>query len=396
VKISKLYLFLVIITSALLAACGPIGGDAQPGVSACPALNGQSTWKAPTGVNLGKDSGMPVTAAKVLAAQVARMTTSGGAFTLNLELQDANGDLLYDNLTVQNFVIDTSSPLVLRMTEGVAVDTQVGVTTEAVDVKKPSVSGLTGVLVFDSSGSTNGTDGERLRVSGGQLFADTVMVGTQLAVMDFGVSEGAFDGDVVSDCFKDSRLLNDFTSDKLVAKNSMDRITAAGGTPMYGALEDALSLTEAVNRMGAQQPFLIVFTDGDAQDYDEARATNVIARAKAMQSSIHTVALMDAPSPEDSSPDDDDINLLNLQRLSAETGGLSLLASSASELPAYFNALANASNSGVSITARFGLTFNPPVAAGFYFLEGRVNSTVNGATASAPFRLLIDLRRANL
>lgn len=322
-KISTQYMISILIISTLLSACGPIGGDAQPGISACPALEGKSSWKIPNVRDVNADSGQPLTTAKVLSAQVAQMNTSGGIFTLNLELADANGNLLYDNLTTQNFVIDTSTPLILRKSEGVPVDTQVGVTTDALDVKKPSTSGLTGILVFDSSGSTNGTDGDRLRVSGGQLFTDTVVPGTQLAVMDFGVSEGAFEGDVVSDCFQDSRLLNDFTDNKPVIKGSIDRVTSAGGTPMYGAIEDALALAESVNRMGAQQPFLIVFTDGDASDYDEARATTAISRAKAIQSSIHTVALMPAPSPEDNSPDPDDINLLNLQRLSAETGGAS-------------------------------------------------------------------------
>jgi Mg-chelatase subunit ChlD len=392
-----LKLALILAFSILSVACGPIGGDAEPGISACPILEGKGTWTQPASQGAAVDTGKPLSAAKVLSAQTAQMTTRGGAFTLNLELTDAGGELLFAGLTTQNFTIDPTS-LVLRKGEGSSVNTQVSITTEGLDVKSPTAAGLTGVLLFDSSGSTAGTDSERLRVSGGQLFVDAIIAGTQLAVMDFGVSKGLFEGNVVSPCLQESRLLMDFTSDKLALKASIDRVTAAGGTPMYAAIEDALTMAEAANRMGAQRPFIIVFTDGDASDFAQARADRAINRAKVLESAIHTVALVPSTSPEEGSTDDeDDVNLLNLQRLSAETGGISLTADKANQLPDHFNALASASNTGISITPRFGLTFSPSVEAGYYTLTGNVSVTnVNGGSASAPFRLIIDLRRASM
>ena len=387
----SLLLFVLSALICLLPGCGPMGGgDADPGLSACGPLEGQTLWEVPTEQRLVEDSGLAISGLEVLGGLAAQMKTTGGRFTLNLELQDANGGLLYNNLTVPNFQIDPNTPLVLRSTEGGRIDFMYeNVSTVDLKVTKPTGSGLTGVLVFDSSGSTNGTDSERLRVSGGQLFTDQVLDGTQLAVMDFGVSAGAFES-TISSCFEEGRLLNDFTSDKGVIKASIDRVTSAGGTPMYDAIGDALGLAEAVHKKGAVRPFIIVFTDGQASDYSDEKAASLIARATAIESAIHTVALMDEGEELSES---DAVDVQNLQRLSADTGGLSLSAAGADELPGHFNRLAGVSNSGISVAAKFNVDFNPALERRIYTLEGNVLADVNGGKASAPFKIMIDLRQ---
>ena len=368
-----------------LSGCGPPwDGDFKPGVSACGALGGETLWEPSADQTFIEDSGLAINELEVLAGLAARMTIDGGSFTLNLELRDADAGLLYNNLTLSSFEIDPDTPLVLRSPEGGRVDfAYENISTIDLKVTKPTGSGLTGVLVFDSSGSTENTDSKRLRVSGGQLFTDEVLEGTQLAVIDFGVTH------TKSRCFETSRLLNDFTSEKEAIKESIGRITSSDTTPMYGSLADALGLAEAAHTKGAERPFIIVFTDGLASDYSDEKATTLIDRATTIGAAIHTVALM--PESEELS-EDNALDIQILQRLSADSGGLALNAAGADELHDHFNRLAGVSNSGISIAVKFNVNFNPALTPGIYTLDGSIIADVNGGKASAPFKFLIDLR----
>jgi len=103
----------------------------------------------------------------------------------------------------------------------VAATTPAGLTStvESKEEKRP-VPGhplITGLL-FDSSGSMSSTDPLRHRVEAGKQFIDQLDANDQVAVADFGA------GNTVG--LKVTRLLQDFTTDKALAKDAMTKVVS--------------------------------------------------------------------------------------------------------------------------------------------------------------------------
>lgn len=381
----SLLLGVALAAASLTGACRSFGGDDDSGISAVEILAGGGSWQAVAGDGSGEASEDPVVSLRVQGGAGDSFTGSNGTIILNLELLDAQGRAIGGDLSPEDFTIVPEDTRIINIADGSlngvsVVDAQI---TE-VSVKPPTAAGLTGALLFDSSGSTRGTDRQRRRVDAAAAFVQGMPTGTQLTVMDFGVSRGGIFGrPVVSEGLSDSRLLSDFSSDPASLIAAIERVTSSGGTPMYGALGDALKILESVHARGAEDLFLIVFTDGVAGDYTSARESSVVNRANAMNLPIHTVALTGGAA-------EDEVNLAQLQVLSSSTQGLSLTAFSADELVRHFEQLTGAVDSRVSI--RVDLKFSGSVPVGTYRVTGTLDASVYGGSAAAPFDVVLGVQ----
>ncbi len=358
-----------------LAACGSFGGDDDAGLSAEPLLSGQGTWTSPPERAAQNLSTEPAAQIALQGATVGPFSGADGTVYLQVQLSDADGRLIIEEILPESFTIDMDSLTLTSAASG--GETVVSAEPSEVAIKPPTSSGLTGILLFDSSGSTASTDRERLRVEAAQAFVARMPEGTQLAIMDFGVANGGILGRrVVSPGFDASRLLSDFSSDRAALTEAIARVTSSGGTPMYAALVDALRALEAVKRQGAEEQFLIVFTDGAAGDYDAPALSGVVNRANALAAPVHTVAL-------DGGGDIDNGTLARLQSIAAGTGGLSFSASIAEQLIAHFQQLAGAVDASVTIAV--DMKFSSRLPSGRWTLSGDLAATINGGSVATPF-----------
>lgn len=366
---------LAIALATVIPACGSFGGDDDAGVSAVPLLSGQGTWTPPPERVAQDLSTEPVAQIAVQGTTVGPFSSADGTIYVQVQLTDASGRLIIEEVLPESFSIGLDSLTLTSSASG--GESVVSAEPSEVAIKPPTTTGLTGILLFDSSGSTYSTDRARYRVDAAQAFVAEMPEGTQLAIMDFGVANGGvFGRRVVSEGFDQSRLLSDFSSDRDALAGAIARVTSSGGTPMYAALRDALRALETVRQQGADEQFLIVFTDGAAGDYDAPALNQVVARANALSAPVHTVAL-------DGGGGIDDGTLARLQSIASGTGGLSFSASTAEQLVAHFQQLAAAV--AASVTVAVDVKFSNRLPSGRWTLSGRMDADMNGAVASTPF-----------
>ena len=384
---SKSYLFISILIATVNMACGPIGGDAEEGVSACEATQGNGTWSQQNGEAV-KDGGGAVNELNILGGLTQEgFSKSGGVVELQVQLKDADSLPVYDGLTADEFSVESSDftfepASTFVASGGKALDS---VAVEDVSVTAPSELPPSVVLVFDSSGSTASTDPDRVRVKAAKSFVNKLPEASSVAILDFGVAKDLFD-QVISKCFEVSRFLLDFSTDREEIKASISRVTAAGGTPLYAAMGDALKLVEGAKELGAEQVDIIVFTDGAAGDYEKSTASKIIKRANRNEAIIHTVAL----SVDDGDPENA-VDLSNLQRLSRETNGISVTASKASQLEEHFAGLAGGTASAAQV--RVDLKVNPKesLSSGPWRLKGKLTVEYRGGAASVDVDVVIEV-----
>jgi Mg-chelatase subunit ChlD len=388
-KKALIFIFL----SVLSYSCGHIGGDVEEGISACGPVDGQGTWVEKFYQGQAMDSKNPVTSLSILGGVAQNFSSqNGGQIKLNVQLKDKNNALIFNDLKIDDF--ELSGQLQLQSTSAF-----VNLTAEVDEAKLNSIEksstlvnmasmdtlpGANIVMLYDSSGSTASTDRNRARVDAGKAFVAGLNEAAQVAVLDFGVIEdGSIFETVVSACFKACRLLTDFVSDHALINASIDRVTSSGGTPLYAALNDALSLVQGIQKQGAQRFDLLVFTDGQASDYDKSTADQIIREAKALKLRIHTVALQE---DSESSSQENIIDIENLQRLSEQTNGTSLTTTDASSLSKEFEQVAKAASAPSSIYVVIDVKASN-IKAGLYNLKGKLKSTANQGNASSDFSI---------
>ncbi len=365
-----------------LAACEfeSEGGDTDGGISACNATKGQGTWTSPTGSATASSSAALATLS-VPAGLSTNFTSDGGTLKLTVHPLDADGNLLYTGLQASNFTLGdalTIGKMGSLTTSTISATGTIG----ELETGEAKGEGRSVVLLFDSSGSNGSTDPDRMRVSAGKEFVKRMSSGTTFAVMDFGVNDDWF-SNVVSSCFDKSRFLLDFTTDKAAVQAAIDRVTASGGTPLYGALGDAVELVEGISKQGATNADVVLFTDGQAGDYSADTSRSIISRAKAVHARLHSIAL--------SSEKADAVDIRHLQHLSNETGGVSVTVAEASDLLDEFGQVADVTNSELDINLQVQIQPATPLAAGIYTVRGSLSATINDATATAPFAVNVEV-----
>lgn len=384
---SKSYLFINILITSIAMACGPIGGDAEEGVSACEATQGNGTWSQQNG-DAVKDGGGAVNELNVLGGLSQEgFNKSGGVIELQVQLKDTDDLPVYDGLTANEFSVESANftfepASTFVASNGKKIDS---ITVQDVSVTVPSELPPSVVLVFDSSGSTAATDPDRLRVKAAKSFVNQLPEASSVAVLDFGVAKDLFD-QVISKCFEVSRFLLDFSTDRDEIKASISRVTSAGGTPLYAAIGDALKLVEGAKELGAEQVDIIVFTDGVAGDYEKSTASKIIKRANRNEAIIHTVALsIDDGEPENA------VDIANLQRLSRDTNGISVTASKASELEDHFAGLAGGTASAAQVRVDLKVSPKESLSSGPWRLKGKLGVEYRGGSASVDVDIVIEV-----
>jgi hypothetical protein len=308
-------------------------------------------------------------------------TSDGGTLKLTVHPLDADGNLIYTGLQASNFTLGdalTIGKMGSLTTSTISATGTIG-ELETGEIKG---EGRSVVLLFDSSGSNSSTDPDRMRVSAGKEFVKRMSNGTTFSVMDFGVNDDWF-STVISSCFDKSRFLLDFTTDKAAVQAAIDRVTASGGTPLYGALGDAVELVEGISKQGATNADVVLFTDGQAGDYSADASRSIISRAKAVHARLHSIAL--------SSEKADAVDIRHLQHLSNETGGVSVAVAEASDLIDEFGQVADVTNSELDINLQVQIQPASPLAAGIYTVRGSLSATINDATATAPFAVNVEV-----
>lgn len=391
-KIKSFPLLHLLIILSLLNACGHVGGDVGEGISACESLEGNSSWQSLTYSGESTDSKAPVSALSIVGGLAQGFRSTGGQLKLNVQLKDKDGNYIFNGLSASDF--DLTASLEIKATSSF-VNSQADVQSAKVaDVETSSalvgmateggVPGSNIIMLYDSSGSTASTDPDRARVTAGQKFVDQLNNAAQVAVMDFGVvKDGSLFDKVVSACFKECRFLNDFTVDHDEIKSSISRVTAAGGTPLYGAIDDAVKLMKAVQKEGAQRFDLLIFTDGQSTDYSKSRATEIIDQAKSLNARIHTVALQEDQAESNA---DNQIDIENLQRLSAQTNGTSLTTTNAASLSKEFEQVAQATNAVGSVYVVLQIE-TADLKPGLYTARGNLKSSANDGRADDDFEV---------
>ncbi|WP_199731966.1 VWA domain-containing protein [Cellulomonas triticagri] len=160
------------------------------------------------------------------------------------------------------------------------------------------------VLALDSSGSMTSSDRSGLRRTAAKSFVDALIEGDQAGVVDFDSS---------------ARVLQQLTTDRVAAKNAIDRIDSSGGTSISAAMN--VSLNELDTRAAdTHQRTIVLLTDGDG-----TYSTTYTTRAVDSGTVVYTVGLGAAT------------NEALLDRIATATGGKFYLVENASDLPDAFD-----------------------------------------------------------
>jgi tight adherence protein B len=162
--------------------------------------------------------------------------------------------------------------------------------------------GLGIVLAIDASGSMRGQLIERV-LEAAREFIDAKLVDDQIAIVTF---------------HRDVQVIQEFTTDKAVLTQALDRVALAGETSLY----DGIVRSAALFRESTRQPNIIVFSDGEDSD-SSASADAAKASVDNVGGSLFAVGV-----------DNDGFRVL--QAMAVDTGGTAALASDPTGVGALF------------------------------------------------------------
>jgi Mg-chelatase subunit ChlD len=312
-----------------------------------------------------------VTAVDVVGVASPSFDTNGGSFEITVSPRTADGSMATGAFAPNDFsfrnirVVPRGSaasdpPVALGEVDAVRVDSVPAV--EATDVSI--------VLVLDSSGSMDDNDPRRERVEAAQLLLESLAPGVRGAVMDFGAG--------VSGGRRASRLLQGFTTDREALRRALERVAAAGGTPLYAAVLDALDL---LADEASSQRAVVALSDGRANS-DDVEVGVVRSRANELGVTVFSLGLGRG------------LDFGELQGLAVGTGGTFGEADDASRLATVFAGFGQAIREGrVLVTARGRL--DPPLAQpGLYVLTGEMITVHGPQRFVTPFTVTLDVSAA--
>ncbi len=243
--------------------------------------------------------------------------TQTGVLTLSLiPLDKEGGAIISDSVSVKaNYIPSTGTAVKLTVSDP--------------DVNKPEENALPWAFAIDidASGSMSTSDRGRIRVEASKLFVDSILTSapsSKIAVATF--------GDGYTDPFLETKLLQDFTSDKTLLSAAIDTVPASGGTPLWdSAYEFAAYLTSSMQASQYAREMLLLSDGGDNGSYlytDEDLKQYAIAQ----NIPVHTVAL--------------GYNSQELQDIALKTGGIYIYSTDAASLKDSFTNLSTANING--------------------------------------------------
>jgi Ca-activated chloride channel homolog len=307
-----------------------------------------------------------VATVKSIGITPVNFTSSGGSFEISVLPLDASGNPITSGVTLNNFSFKNVQATTVTNTTTVLSSATVNPTkVDIVQAKANQASTL--VIDFDSSSSMRSTDPKRLRVTAGKSLVATLDSSDQAAILDFGVG--------VTTGLKESRLLQDFTSDKALLEAAIDKVVSSGNTPLYESLLDALGILKA--KASIQNPAIVVLTDGAANGGESVQT--VIDAAKAQQVPIFTIGLGNT------------VNFRELPNLAQQTGGTFAAANDATALDVVFQNIGLGISQGRVIVTGTGNFATALPASGEYIVSGVLTTTLGGSSVDTPFSFRMTL-----
>jgi Mg-chelatase subunit ChlD len=172
------------------------------------------------------------------------------------------------------------------------------------------------VVDIDSSGSMSSSDPNDLRIDASKNFVDLILgynAKNQLNISTFGYS--------VTKPFKATYILQDFSSDSTLLKTAIDQVKASGGTPLWDSSVEMIGYLDTQKPSNSYNRGVVILSDG-GDTSSSSTAQNAIAVAQAKQIPVSTVAL--------------GYDNNELMQLAGSTGGIYIMAQSASDLTTAF------------------------------------------------------------
>jgi len=291
----------------------------------------------------------------------------GGKFRITLSPLDKNEELISNNITTDNFLFKYIKVTPIDQQDEILSWGKASAT--EVQVKEyDQHSNVSGVIILDSSGSMSNNDPQNLRIEAAKKFVDTMDTDDIFSVIDFGA--GTTTGQRVS------RLLCDFTNDTNELKQSIDKATASGGTPLFESILDGIDMLKGYPD---KSRVIIVLTDGKADSNDNFNSC--IQNAKDNDIMLYTIGL------------GSNLDFSNLGNLSSETNGAFANASNSSELELVYNNIGIATFKGKVSVSVEGEFIPPLLKGGDFSVSGELLTTIERKTIETSFNFTIQVEQ---
>ena len=343
----------------------PIGGLANGpytvvvGTSARTAAN-ESVFSKPLNFSFEVTSTPPAPPI-VVGTNDAEVIGTTSKFKIVSVLQDINGDLIgeatKENFAVKNFsVAKASAP-------GTPVSTGTANVSE-VEVNEGGDEPLSLILDFDESGSMSSNDRQRLRVEAGKRLVDLLMDEDRAAVLGFTTN---------------TRVIQDFTTDKNELKEAIDQVNASGGTYIFRSLQKAL---EMLKNAPTSKRAIVLLTDGETSD--GSLFASVVQEANNQNVPIYPIGL------------GTNLNFSQLRSLADQTKGVFGEASKAEDLERVFQAVGLTVIEG-SIRIAIDATLDTPLPQpGDYIITADLVTTVRQETFTTPVSFRVKVTQVSV
>lgn len=308
---------------------------------------------ATTGTGCGDDDGEVITDFEVSETLLIGVTPhpdfpTTGRIDFTLLPRNAAGQALLD-----------TEQLALAVTASQPVSTKV--TTETISARRRDrAQRVAAALNFDSSGSMENNDPDRLRVKAAQTFIDQLRGGDRVAVVEFNGCVKETEGPLST-----TRILTDFTGDLGAAKAAAAKVEEKCTTPLYASVEETLGHFDSKYPAGSAHRGLLVLGDGRPNN-DDGTLAAACAKAQSTGIPINTIGFGPAA---DQSPQKSDQAVQVLRELATCSGGAYTGIVPATDLEEAFRRFGLAATQGsVTITVVFD-----PIPAPDTVVEGQVS-----------------------
>lgn len=148
------------------------------------------------------------------------------------------------------------------------------------ETEEPSGNPLIASLNFDASSSLDDHDEpERHRVEGGKAFIDELESGDT----EYEAAVFQYSGSCIPDPenFSCTGLLQDFASDPVRLRSSIEQVGSFGDTPTYGSLFEVLEYSESARPSADYEKAILLFSDGLPNDNNLQARREAVCREAA-------------------------------------------------------------------------------------------------------------------
>jgi hypothetical protein len=197
----------------------------------------------------------------VIGTQVGSDFQRVGEFGLSATPLDSDSNaILSENVNAE---IDIKHPN--SSNSSASVEGHIDAVIDSGETEEPSGNPLIASLDFDASGSLDDHDEpERDRVDGGKAFIDVL----ESSDTKYEAAVFQYSGSCIPDPenFSCTSLLQDFTSDPVQLRSSIEQVGSFGETPTYGSLFEVLEYSESARPSANYEKAILLFSDGLPND----------------------------------------------------------------------------------------------------------------------------------